>query len=628
MDHLVFTDGPGGRGVNHGDALLIEATVVRCYTTSAEVLCRVLIDPSLSSFDYGCLDPDSDSSFCVAHAYFVFVRLDRGKMPKAFPQTSFESQAFEMAGQRRLARLHSRQKAPPAAPAPVSEFDVSAAAIHVTVGTGAGAGTGAGTGAGAGVGSVPCDKSLLEFTHIVLPSHANHMGNLFGGEILQWAEEIAVLSATKHLKAAIAARHPLLFFTAAAAHQGEQPEVAVEAPPPPAPAPAPTGPTEAAGEQRRFSLSSVYISGMSFLQPSTVGDRVILRAQCCRTFGSVAEVEVVVTAEDVERTSVRHINTGYFLICCRDVEDKREILFPTVEPVTVEEQQRFEQALRRMVVASVRSATGVSLESPGELRRYAAQSSSVSLADMLALQETSIWNSSLPSSLALSPQFEADLAPEVALQDTAGLLCALSGDGGWQTMPAALACDFVSMQLQAGISSGVTRIKLEVLVSAPIPAVAALLLDLERRPNWDSILTGREVKKITESVSLVWMGSAGGGLDYALLRCHQQLEDGRVAIVSRSILHPDIHPPAGEEDMYTRGEVLPSGFLLSPAAASDADTEAGGEGSVQTKLQYLLQLDSLSREQFSAEIQGKQSQGLLQALIKLKRLVEEGAAAS
>ncbi len=37
-------------------------------------------------------------------------------------------------------------------------------------------------------------------SHIVLPQHANHMGNTFGGQIMEWAEEAALLSATRHIR--------------------------------------------------------------------------------------------------------------------------------------------------------------------------------------------------------------------------------------------------------------------------------------------------------------------------------------------------------------------------------------------------------------------------------------------
>jgi acyl-CoA hydrolase len=44
MDHLVFSN----ECVTAGEALNIEASVVRCFNSSAEVVCRVVIDPAMS----------------------------------------------------------------------------------------------------------------------------------------------------------------------------------------------------------------------------------------------------------------------------------------------------------------------------------------------------------------------------------------------------------------------------------------------------------------------------------------------------------------------------------------------------------------------------------------------------
>ena len=36
----------------------------------------------------------------------------------------------------------------------------------------------------------------------MLPPHANHMGNTFGGCVMEWAEEAALLAARRHVRAA------------------------------------------------------------------------------------------------------------------------------------------------------------------------------------------------------------------------------------------------------------------------------------------------------------------------------------------------------------------------------------------------------------------------------------------
>jgi hypothetical protein len=44
----------------------------------------------------------------------------------------------------------------------------------------------------------PTSSSKMQSTEIVLPPHANHMGNTFGGEIMNWAEEVARICAHRH----------------------------------------------------------------------------------------------------------------------------------------------------------------------------------------------------------------------------------------------------------------------------------------------------------------------------------------------------------------------------------------------------------------------------------------------
>jgi hypothetical protein len=41
--------------------------------------------------------------------------------------------------------------------------------------------------------------SLVQLVHIVMPPHANHMNTMFGGILMEWAEEAARLSVHRHL---------------------------------------------------------------------------------------------------------------------------------------------------------------------------------------------------------------------------------------------------------------------------------------------------------------------------------------------------------------------------------------------------------------------------------------------
>ena len=43
--------------------------------------------------------------------------------------------------------------------------------------------------------------SLVQLLHIVMPPHANHMNTMFGGILMEWAEEAARLAVHRHLHA-------------------------------------------------------------------------------------------------------------------------------------------------------------------------------------------------------------------------------------------------------------------------------------------------------------------------------------------------------------------------------------------------------------------------------------------
>lgn len=48
---------------------------------------------------------------------------------------------------------------------------------------------------------IPAAASLVQLVHIVMPPHANHMNTMFGGILMEWAEEAARLSVHRHLHA-------------------------------------------------------------------------------------------------------------------------------------------------------------------------------------------------------------------------------------------------------------------------------------------------------------------------------------------------------------------------------------------------------------------------------------------
>lgn len=825
MDHLVFSN---DQTFSDGDVMMVEAQVVRCFNTSAEVVVRVMTDPSLSR-NFSCMqNPKEKEKVCFAHAFFIFVRLDRGKMPVMFPQTGVERQEYGLAMERRRSRQNKMKL-----------LSIARASVH-TDGESMVMGirsdtnnnntnnniedTNASTSSSntfflngePNVVGVPADRSVLEFTHLVLPTHANHMGNTFGGQIMCWAEEIAVLAATLHVNTALTLPGSVLYKE----ETTDNPKIA--------PRWVPVPPLS------KLDFATVYVSALSFLSPSTVGDRIHVRAQCCRTYGSLLEIEVTISASDVTAGPagfIRPINTGHFCVCCREhgvcsrpepIQEALcgkghnqeittdscsttgssgvDVLVPQVIPRTVEQRERYALSLQRMMIASTRAsdsnnnsntnnshnnnnnntAGGSSVDSNSSTSNIlsvpsisaAASASFHQLSAMMQLQASSIWSSdsihtgnnatcnnvtglnctvnmsdscgnsttgskcdrtnnnnnnnnyyysssnavvSTPMSMSvpvLSPSIEVECSTDLALQDICGLLCALGPSSDSSTLTAAatptataawgeslpIHIPGVSLQVRKS-DNNITKLCLRLTVHAPVAAVAGLILDLEKRGDWDNIMSGHVVREIAPDIELVWMGSAMGGVDYALLRCHRELEDGRVAIVSRSVFHPALPPSSssavgtvGTVDscdsntgstraatataataavVYKRGEVLPSGFLLTPIVDMDIDTDtvsdtdagtviiadresqnlasraaktsaavvSGGGGgdrgdtaqeehkskahtTTATSVQYLLQFDSLSAQSFAGELDGRTSQ-IVSSMLRFKAVLEE-----
>ncbi|NWR87068.1 ACO12 thioesterase, partial [Furnarius figulus] len=127
-----------------------------------------------------------------------------------------------------------------------------------------------------------------EFTHVksielVLPPHANHYGNTFGGQIMAWMETVASISASRLCRA-----YPV--------------------------------------------LKSVNM--FKFWGPSFVGDRLVFNAIVNNTFQNSVEVGVRVEAYSCEewvKDQPRHINSAFLIFSA--VNDKGEpIPLPRVRP--------------------------------------------------------------------------------------------------------------------------------------------------------------------------------------------------------------------------------------------------------------------------------------------------------
>jgi acyl-CoA hydrolase len=141
-------------------------------------------------------------------------------------------------------------------------------------------------------------KSIV--SKLVQPNDTNQLGNLFGGSLLAWMDEICFISAQKHCS--------------------------------------------------RVSITAS-VNHVSFKRPIHLGNVVTLEAQVSRAFNSSMEVYVDVYIENLDGNREK-CNEAIFVFVAVD-QSGRTIPVPPVVPETEIEIKRFEGALRRKELSLV-----------------------------------------------------------------------------------------------------------------------------------------------------------------------------------------------------------------------------------------------------------------------------------
>ncbi|KFW64174.1 Acyl-coenzyme A thioesterase 11, partial [Pygoscelis adeliae] len=144
--------------------------------------------------------------------------------------------------------------------------------------------------------AVPAEKTRVESVELVLPPHANHQGNTFGGQIMAWMENVATIAASRLCHA-----HPTL---------------------------------------RAIEM-------FHFRGPSQVGDRLVLKAIVNNAFKNSMEVGVCAEAYGQEMSiSRRHINSAFMTFEVLDQEGRPRTL-PMVAPEPGDGERRYREASAR-----------------------------------------------------------------------------------------------------------------------------------------------------------------------------------------------------------------------------------------------------------------------------------------
>ncbi|XP_019122305.1 acyl-coenzyme A thioesterase 11 [Larimichthys crocea] len=249
-----------------GQVVNIKAKVNRAFNTSMEVGIQV-----------SCEDLFSDRQWRVCHAYATFVtqRTSTGQkvvLKPIVPHTQREQVEYSVAAERRRVRmLHDDIIKDLLSNGSIQQADNSAVE-----------------------NAVAAERTKVESVELVLPPHANHQVNTFGGQIMAWMVNVAMIAASRLCQA-----HPTL---------------------------------------RAIDM-------FTFRGPSQIGDRLLLRAIVNNAFKNSIEVGVRAEAYQEEGAN-RHINSAFMTFEVLDNHGKPCTL-PRIRPEPLEGERRFQEAIAR-----------------------------------------------------------------------------------------------------------------------------------------------------------------------------------------------------------------------------------------------------------------------------------------
>jgi len=137
----------------------------------------------------------------------------------------------------------------------------------------------------------------LTMTVLMTPDTANFAGNVHGGTLLKYLDQVAYTCATRYA--------------------------------------------------RNYAVT-LSVDQVVFREPIHVGELVTFEASVNRTGRTSMEVGVRVTTQDLVRQTVRHTNSCYFTMVAID-EARRPVPVPRLECATEDERRRWDAAQKRLV---------------------------------------------------------------------------------------------------------------------------------------------------------------------------------------------------------------------------------------------------------------------------------------
>jgi acyl-CoA hydrolase len=154
----------------------------------------------------------------------------------------------------------------------------------------------------------------LSMTVLMTPDMANFSGNVHGGTILKFLDQVAYACASRY-----AARY----------------------------------------------VVTVSVDQVMFRQPIYVGELVTFLASVNHTGNSSMEVGIKVMAENIRTQQKRHVNSCFFTMVAVN-DDRTPVAVPALQPVTGDAKRRYEQAILRKKLRQELTSRLDAIKSTGE----------------------------------------------------------------------------------------------------------------------------------------------------------------------------------------------------------------------------------------------------------------------
>ena len=153
----------------------------------------------------------------------------------------------------------------------------------------------------------------LTMTLLMTPDTANFAGNVHGGHLLKWLDQVAYACASRY-----AARY----------------------------------------------VVTVSVDQVTFREPIFVGELVTFLASVNHTGTSSMEIGIKVLAQDIRSRAMRHVNSCFFTLVAVD-DERKPVPVPPLQPSTPDEKRRFEEAKLRKALRKETEARFAQLRSDG-----------------------------------------------------------------------------------------------------------------------------------------------------------------------------------------------------------------------------------------------------------------------